>query len=188
VHATDARQVALTATPEFRAIFEEHLEFVWRSLGRLGVRDADVLDLAQKVFLTAYLKLGQFEGRSLVSTWLFAICRRTASDYRRTAQIRREIPTDSNSFDLFASHQEDLQKGAESRERRQAAEALLDKLPEAQRVVFVLFELEEMDGQAIAQLLGISVGTVRSRLRLARQAFSREVRRLKQGSPQKEAG
>jgi RNA polymerase sigma-70 factor (ECF subfamily) len=81
-------------------------------------------------------------------------------------------------MDLYGGSHDDLAQGAESRQRAQAAEAILNKLPEPQRLVFVLFELEEMSGQDIAQLLGISVGTVRSRLRLAREAFSREVKRL----------
>ena len=177
-----------TATPEFRALFDQHLEFVWRWLGHMGVREADVLDLAQKVFLTAYLKLGEFEGPSHMKSWLFAICRRVASDYRRTARFRREIATEAEAFDLYIDTHEDAQKSAESRERRQQADAILNRLPEAQRLVFVLFELEEMNGQDIAQLVGVSVGTVRSRLRLARQAFSREAKRLRQGSAQKQAG
>ena len=171
--------------PQFRAIYEAHFNFVWCSLRRLGVREADVLDQAQKVFLTAHFKLAEFEGRSQISTWLFGICQRVASDYRRSALFRREVTTDAAEMDLYGGSSQ----GAESRQRVQVAEAILNKLPEPQRLVFVLFELEEMSGQDIAQLLGISVGTVRSRLRLAREAFSREVKRLAltQGTSRKEA-
>jgi RNA polymerase sigma-70 factor (ECF subfamily) len=161
---------------EFRAIYEAHLDFVWRSLRRLGVRQADAMDLAQKVFLTAHTKLPEFQGRSRLRTWLFAICQRVASDYRRSAPLRREVTTDASEIDLFgASPNVDR---SEARQRMQIAEAILDKLPEAQKLVFVMFELEEMSGEEIAELLGISVGTVRSRLRLARDAFGREVKRL----------
>ncbi len=137
-----------------------------------------MLDLAQKVFLTAHLKLPEFEGRSLVTTWLFAICQRVASDYRRSALFRREVATDAAEMDLHSAATSDPAGGMESRQRARAAEVVLNKLPDPQRVVFVLFELEEMSGQDIAALLGISLGTVRSRLRLAREAFSREVKRL----------
>lgn len=171
----------MSAPPPFRAIFEANFNFVWRSLRRLGVREADALDQAQKVFLTAHVKLSKFEGRSQLSTWLFGICQRVASDYRRSAAFRREIVTDSAEIELKASTQEDLVQGAETRERVRLAETLLNRLPEAQRVVFVLFELEEMKGEDIAELLGISIGTVRSRLRLARSTFSREVKRLPRG-------
>ena len=167
-----------TEAPDFRAIYDAHFDFVWRSLRRLGVREPDVLDLAQKVFLTAHFKLAEFEGRSLVSTWLFGICQRVASDYRRSALIRREVSTDNAELDAVANWHEDASDKSDVRRRAQAAEAILNKLPEPQRVVFVLFELEEMSGQDIATLLGISVGTVRSRLRLARDTFRREVKRL----------
>src|SRR5882724_3822424 len=102
--------------PDFREIFEANIKFVWRSLGRLGVRDSDVLDQAQKVFLTAYSKLGEFEGRSQISTWLFAICYRVASDYRRTALFRFEIPTETSLLDLYPNTREDFEQDAESRE------------------------------------------------------------------------
>jgi RNA polymerase sigma-70 factor, ECF subfamily len=167
-----------TLNPEFRAIYDANFSFVWRALRRLGVREADVLDQAQKVFLTAHFKLAEFEGRSQLRTWLFGICQRVASDYRRSASFLREVTTDAAEMDLLGGSHDDVAAGAESRQGARAAEAILNKLPEPQRLVFVLFELEEMSGEDIAQLLGISVGTVRSRLRLAREAFSREVKRL----------
>jgi len=175
--------------PEFRAVYDAHFNFVWGSLRRLGVREPDVLDLAQKVFLTAHAKLAGFEGRSRLTTWLFAICQRVASDYRRSAPIRREVATDAAELELYGERHEGASAGLESRQRARLAEAILAKLPEPQRIVFVLFELEEMSGDDIAELLAISVGTVRSRLRLAREAFAREVKRLSaaQDASRKEA-
>lgn len=164
--------------PDFRALYDAHFDFVWRSLRRLGVREPDVLDLAQKVFLTAYFKLPEFEGRSQISTWLFGIAQRVASDYRRSALIRREVSTDNAELEAVANWHEDGASENDARRRAKAAEVILNKLPEAQRTVFVLFELEEMSGQDIATLLNVSVGTVRSRLRLARDAFRREIKRL----------
>ena len=164
---------------EFRAVYDAHFPFVWRSLRRLGVREADAFDLAQKVFLTAYFKLPEFEGRSRLTTWLFAICQRVASDYRRSAPVRREVSTDAAELDRHHGAVPD-NPGAEleAGQRARTLEAILSKLPDAQRTVFVLFELEGMSGDAIAELLQLAVGTVRSRLRLAREQFSREVKRL----------
>jgi RNA polymerase sigma-70 factor, ECF subfamily len=164
--------------PDFRGIYESYFEFVWCSLRRLGVREADMMDLTQKVFLTVHVGLGDFEGRSQIRTWLFGICRRVASDYRRSSPIRREIVTDAAAMDLQRDDHDGPLVGTESRQRADVAEAILNRLPEPQRVVFVLFELDEMSGEDIAVLLNISVGTVRSRLRLARERFRREVKRL----------
>ena len=177
-------------TQEFRALYDAHFDFVWCSLRRLGVREPDVVDLAQKVFLTVHAKLHAFEGRSRVSTWLFGICQRVASDYRRSAAFRREIATDATDIARLLEARDDAASQTEVRRQSELAEALLNQLPEEQRVVFVLFELEERSGQEIAELLELPVGTVRSRLRLAREAFSREVKRLAlvEGAGRREAG
>lgn len=172
---------------DFRALYDAHFEFVWRSLRRLGVREPDVLDIAQKVFLVAHLKLAEFEGRSRVTTWLFSICQRVASDYRRSAPVRREVATEASELERVGEAQGVALEQLEARQKARLAEAILDKVPETQRVVLVLFELEGMSGEEIAALLEISVGTVRSRLRLAREAFSREAKRLAVESARKEA-
>lgn len=172
---------------EFRALYDAHFEFVWRSLRRLGVREPDVLDIAQKVFLVAHLKLAEFEGRSRVTTWLFSICQRVASDYRRSAPVRREVATEASELERVSELQGVALEQLEARQKARLAEAILDKVPETQRVVLVLFELEGMSGEEIAELLEVSVGTVRSRLRLAREAFSREAKRLAVESARKEA-
>ena len=163
---------------EFRAVYEAHFRFVWGSLRRLGVREADALDLTQKVFVTVHARTADFEGRSRLRTWIFGICQRVASDYRRSATIRHEVVMDSAELDSHREAEGGGQTSAEARQRAAIAEAILSKLSEAQRVVFVLFELDEMSGDEIAELLDVSVGTVRSRLRLAREAVRREVKRL----------
>ncbi|HEX5661559.1 MAG TPA: sigma-70 family RNA polymerase sigma factor [Polyangiales bacterium] len=158
---------------EFEALYTAQVGFVWRCLRRLGVRESDLMELTQKVFLTSFVKLPGFEGRSAITSWLFGICERVASDYRRAAPIRRE---DAELHRL--GQEEDLVHASDATRRAQIAEAVLAKLPEDQRLVFVLFEIEELSGDQIAEMLALPLGTVRSRLRLARDAFQREVKRL----------
>lgn len=162
---------------DFSELYATYFKQVWGALRRLGVREADVADVSQKVFMTAYRKLDSFEGRSHVRTWLLGICERTASDYRRSAPVRREVATDHEHLELTATDYPDVASTLGSRRLLAAAEAILDKLPEAQRTVFVLFELEDLSGPEIAEVLDISLGTVRSRLRLARETFARELQR-----------
>jgi RNA polymerase sigma-70 factor (ECF subfamily) len=162
---------------EFKVLYDTHFLRVSRELSRFGVRDADLMDLTQKVFLTAYLKLPEFEGRSLLSTWLWGICRRVALAYRRLAAIRYEVATDPSSLEI-STEQHWVAASEVDSTRQVAAELILSKLPEPQRIVFTLFEVDELDGSEIAALLNISLGTVRSRLRYARKVCRREVRRL----------
>jgi RNA polymerase sigma-70 factor (ECF subfamily) len=163
----------------FQAIHDAHFEFVERTLERLGVREADVPDETQKAFLVAYAKLPGFEGRSQLRSWLFSICRRVASDYRRSASVRREVTVDPRAVDELGFSAEDplcvLVLRGEARR-------VLARLPARQRDVLMLSELLEMRVHEVADELGIPPNTVRSRLRVARASFSREVRRLALGA------
>src|SRR6188474_2580416 len=86
------------ANASFRQIYDEHFRFVWRSLARLGVRESDLGDVTQEVFVIVHRKLSEFEGRSKVTTWLFGIAMRVARDHRQSAVVRREIATDDASL------------------------------------------------------------------------------------------
>ena len=88
-------------TPTFREVYLANFDYVWGVLRRLGVREQDTQDVAQKVFLVVYLKLPQFEHRALLRTWLFRICLNAASDYRRSAPVRREVVTGPDEIDLL---------------------------------------------------------------------------------------
>lgn len=161
-----------------RAIYDEHVTFVWRALRRLGVRESDLPDAVQDVFLVVHRKLPEFEGRSKVTTWLFGIAMRVARDRMRLAHVRRQVG-DEEAVLAYIDESADVAAQAERRQAAEILEDILDSLPIEQRAVFTLFELDGMSGEAIAELLEIPLGTVYSRLRLAREAFQRSVSRLR---------
>lgn len=163
----------------FGAIHDAHFEFVALTLQRLGVREADVPDETQKAFLVAYSKLPGFEGRSQLRSWLFSICRRVASVYRRSASVRREVTVDPLVVDELGFSVEDPLRVLVLRSE---ARRVLARMPDRQRTVLMLSELLEMRVREIADELGVPSNTVRSRLRVARASFSREVRRLALGA------
>ncbi len=161
----------------FAEVYAQHFRFVWRSLRRLGVPESDAADGVQDVFLVVHRRLPEFEGRSKITTWLYSICFHVARDRRKLAHMRRRADNDEPLLDC-ADERADV--GAEA-ERRQAVallEAILDELPLEQRAVFTLFELDSVSGEEIAEMLDVPLGTVYSRLRLARDAFRRAVARL----------
>lgn len=151
----------------FDQVFAEYGGYVLGLLRRLGVAAADVEDVAQEVFLTVHAKLPEFEGRSRVKTWVCGICLRKAAEYRRKAYRRRELPIDLEPIGVEISAADDTLV------HKQRAELLLSalaRLPDKQREVFVLFEIEELPILEIARTLGCPRFTVYTRLRTARAA------------------
>lgn len=177
--STSAGRIASGVSPTaFRGIYDEHFQFVWKSLRRLGVREADVPDAVQEVFLVVHRKLDTFEGRSKMTTWLFGIAFRVARDRQRSAAERRHV-ADDGAIDASADESVDVHADAERRQARTVLESILDAMSLEQRAVFTLFELEGMTTTEIAEVCGIPLGTVYTRLRLAREVFQEHAARLK---------
>jgi RNA polymerase sigma-70 factor (ECF subfamily) len=164
---------------DFQTIYREHYPAIWRFLLHLGVRKSDVPDVTHNVFVIAYRKLPEFEHRSSVRTWLCSIALRVARGFNRSAAVRLEVSATDLSLAETASaeHAVDSLQDAGQLE---LAQRLLDSLPAEQREVFVLHELEQMTGSEIATLMGTSLGTVRSRLRRARESFRKQLAQLKE--------
>ena len=161
--------VAPTQRPEtatFEQVFTTHAPFVWRTLRRLGVREADVEDVCQEVFLVVHRQLPGFEARSSIRTWLYGICLRAASSYRRRPHRSREdIASTPPEESIPAPQDDDL-------ERKRALARLdvaLDQLDDDKRAVFVLYELEQLSMAEIAEATGCPVQTAYSRLHAARR-------------------
>jgi RNA polymerase sigma-70 factor, ECF subfamily len=161
----------------FDEVYERHFDFVWKSLRRLGVPVSDLQDVAQEVFVVVHRRLPSFEGRAKVSTWLFQICFHAARDRNRRAHVRREV-FDGSSLEAFPAHAERADQLLERRDDLAMFDAVLDGMSTEQRAVFVMFELSEMTGDDIAATLGVPLGTVYSRVRLAREAFRRGAARV----------
>jgi RNA polymerase sigma-70 factor (ECF subfamily) len=152
------------------SIYEQHADFAFRSLRRFGVPDRDLADAMQEVFLIVHRALAGFEGRSSLVTWLFTICRSVARDRRRRAYRRYEV-SDATIVEAEPDRGPDPPTRLEHRRKLAELDGILDAIPEEQSLVFVLFEIERMTGDEIAEALAIPVPTVHSRLRLARAAF-----------------
>lgn len=167
------------ARPSFREVYDTQWRFVWKALRALGVRHDDLEDQVHEVFLVVHRQLPEFEGRSQITTWLWAISTRVASDFRRRAYVRRESLTDAPPEPPNFAPGPDA--AIEQAQRRKVLDWVLGTMPDEQRVVFVLFELDGLTAEAIAPLVGCSVNTVYSRIRLGRKHFERAVARARAG-------
>lgn len=167
------------ARGRLRGIIDRHYDFIWRTVRYLGVPDASAEDAAQQVLCVLARRLDGVAPEAEVS-FLFATARRVASDARRAARRRPQSGVaDVETLAAPIPNAEDL---LDERRARDLLGQVLDSMPADLRIVFVLFEIEELTLREVATLLDIPLGTVGSRLRRARGTFQGIVRRLQGGS------
>lgn len=166
------------ALAQLEAIYREHQAYVWRSLQRLGVAEPHVSDSVHDVFLVAARRLHEFEHRSTIRTWLFAIAFRVAQSFHRDRQrqSRREEPLVDPDAGPAPSIAIDTSI---------ALHQLLQRLDEDKRAVFILTYLEGMTATEIASMLHLKLQTVYSRIRLARELMERALTEAPGTSQQK---
>ena len=137
----------------------------------LGGPSADVDDLAQEVFVVVNRKLARFDGRDTRS-WLYRITARTVSDYRRRAWFRRVVLRARDvALESLPEQRGTPAELLERKEREQLVYRLLERMSEKRRTAFVLFEIEGYSGEEIAELEGVPLATVWTRLHHARKNF-----------------
>lgn len=157
--------------PDIATLYQAHARQVWRTLSRLGVHPPGIEDAVQDVFLTAHQRLASFEGRSNPGTWLVGIAVRVAANARRSIQRRGHV----RLLDGLADPAQGPEQQLSQQRSLQELEQVLAKLPEEQREVVVLIDLEQLTAPQAAEALEVKLNTVYSRLRLGRAALSKAV-------------
>ena len=160
----------------FEDVYRDFFSFVWRSVKRLGVRDASLDDVVQEVFVIVHRRLSAFEGRSSLRTWLFGIALRVARAHRR-ASGRRDPKGEAVDPDTLRSTAPSPSESTEKAEAVRLLHTILDELDDERREVFVMAELEELPMPEIAETLGLGVNTAYARLRAARISFEQALAR-----------
>lgn len=161
----------------FDEVYAANVAFVWRIVRMFGVPDAGLEDAVQDVFVVVYRRLPEWEGRSAVTTWLFAIARRVASSHRRRAAgvVRIEERERVQAVDPAIAATDPFAAAART-EALGVVLAILETMDEDKRIAFALVELEGLTVPEVAALLDLNLNTAYSRLRLARAAFETAVR------------
>ena len=150
----------------FETLFRTYVPYVRRVVPRMGVASGDTDDVVQEVFLVVHGALGGFEGRSSERTWIYGICLRVCSNYRRRAYRRRELTMAEPPAAEDFVHPERM---LSARTDLQLLDAALADLNDAQRATFVLHEIEQLPMADIATILGCSKFTAYARLYAARR-------------------
>ncbi len=166
------------AVPGLAELYEQELKYVWRCLRSLGVRDHELDDAIQDAFLVVQKKLPEFDAQVSPKTWLYAIAIRIARRYAERHQRlwRQTALEDEQAQGLASPHNTEAE--FDQSQRLACARQALGVLDEDKREVFVLAQIEQMSAPEIAEVTGVPVNTVYSRLRAARSAFAAEITRL----------
>jgi len=175
--APAAEMAAPPARPEvvLRDLIDANYASIRRLLRRSGVVEDRLDDAAQEVFWVAARRLNDIKPGS-DSAFVYGIAIRVARRFRHDREL--QLLT-SDATDAVADDKPSAEELLDERRARSVLDRVLDSMEPSLREAFVLFELEEIEIPAIAEILGIPLGTVGSRLRRAREEFSAIAKRVR---------
>ena len=174
-------------TDALETLMEHHSSRVYRVAFGITRNHSEAEEVVQDVFLTLFRKIDTFEGRSSLGTWLYRVAANAALIKRRGKRIELETSLEEHlpAFRddghraedralLLADWSSTPESELLSGEAREILDRALDRLPEHYRALLVLRDVEELSNEEVAEILGESVSSVKSRLHRARMAL-REV-------------
>ncbi len=167
------RQAADGSVRAQEQLFDAWLPVVLRWCARLGGPKVDYEDAAHDVFIVVLRRLDSLEQPDRFSSWLYGITRRVLRKHRTRAWVQRWSGSEMREV---GDPSQDLDADVHRSQTTRQVQDILAGLPEKQREVLVLCELEERTAPEVAEILDIPVGTVASRLRLGRTKFERLAR------------
>ena len=168
-------KLAAPAEPRLAALIQQQFGFVWRLLRRIGVAESDADDAAQQVFIAVSQRISDIRAGS-ERAFLFGTALHVGARVRRgRARQREQLGLDLEQQPDSAPSLEELVDGPRARD---LLDSLLEEMPLELRVVFVLYEVEQLTSAEIAEIAGVPLGTVASRLLRAREDFTERVARL----------
>jgi RNA polymerase sigma-70 factor (ECF subfamily) len=168
--AGDGKQFSILVNRHQRSIFST-------VFGMLGNKQ-DAEDVTQEAFVTAFRKLETFEGRSTFLTWLRRIAFNLAIDLRRRRKSRASMTQVAVAEEIVSAKESSAADTLITKETVSTVRRAINSLPDEQRVVIVLRDLQDLDYSEIAELLSIPIGTVRSRLHRARLELKATLERM----------
>jgi len=163
--------VAVPKEIDIGALFDAHASYLCRVVHRLTGSRQVAEDVVQEVFITAWRRRHDLDPQSNVRSWLYRVAINHVRHQRRSAG---RLSSFLDRYTWLRRSEDGAQTALRSLERQDQSrmiQACVLQLSVKQREVFVLYELEEIDGKEVAEVLEIPINTVWSRLRLARKRF-----------------
>lgn len=172
---------------EFQKIYDDFQPRILRYLIRL-VGESEAEDVTQEIFVKVSQALENFRGESKLSTWLYRIATNTALDRLRSPSFQRiaqkKLSDDSIEKSEVEPEDKDISTGEKTpsveqqfvrKEMNKCIRDFIEELPENYRAVVVLSELEGLSNTEIAEILGVTLDTVKIRLHRARAKLKKEL-------------
>lgn len=184
------RRVQLGHAQAFAELVQRYQDRIYNACWRICRHSEDARDLTQEAFLRAFSSLERFETKSGFYTWLFRIAVNVSLTHRQKTRLRYVASLDgeqgSDGTSAVARVADERAEGVAARleacERSGQVAAALEAVEEHHRVVLVLRDVEGFDYQRIAEILGVAVGTVKSKVHRARSALAEILERRGCGS------
>jgi RNA polymerase sigma-70 factor (ECF subfamily) len=166
----------------WEALLQNHTRKIYNLCYRFTGRPSEAEDLTQEVFIKIFQTLKTFDGaQGTFPTWLARVARNHLVDhYRRTKKDRvtSSLEDEVGSWEEKPSPTVEPVAQVESRERKELLQRALDRLSPDLREAVVLRDLQDLDYDEIAQVLGVPGGTVKSRINRGRLELARVVKRM----------
>ena len=171
----------------FEELILKHEKIVYNLALRMMNHSEDAQDIAQEVFLKAYRSLSNFDERSAFSTWLYRITHNTCIDEMRkrkgkqTYSLEEELESEEGTMqrqiaDAGDTPEESLLRAEQKSEILQA----LDRLSEEHKAAILLRDVKGLSYEEIAEILELSLGTVKSRISRARNQLKTEILKIRE--------
>lgn len=166
----------------FDSLILKYRERLFAIIYNLTSNREDAADLTQDTFIKAFRAINRFKGKSSFFTWIYRIAVNTTYTHLRRNRLRRFFSFETIDEELAPAEVVELLTAKTNLPREGAIRELQEKLNEAlqtlslkHRTVIILFEIESLSHQEIAEIMGCSVGTVRSRLHYAKQQLQAQL-------------
>ncbi|HEV2298838.1 MAG TPA: sigma-70 family RNA polymerase sigma factor [Candidatus Acidoferrales bacterium] len=170
-------------TSAFEELVRRNQQRIMAVVGGILRRREDIEDVAQQVFLKAYVSINRFDMRSAFSTWLYKIAVNECWDYLRKKKVRplsyeADLSEEqARHVEQFVSSGGELNNPSDRAELREIVDRLLSELSEEDRTMLVLKEAQGFAVEEIGGMLGLNVNTVKVRLFRARRKLADTYRR-----------
>ena len=171
----------------FEELILKHEKIVYNLALRMMNHSEDAMDISQEVFLKAYRSLANFDERAAFSTWLYRITHNTCIDEirkrkgKQTYSLEEDLESEDGSMQRQVADDGDTPEESLMR-KEQKSEILraLDTLSEEHKAAIILRDVKGMSYEEIAEILELSLGTVKSRINRARNQLKTEILKIRE--------